>query len=369
MSNKDVGSGIDLEAAENLASLFATLPNLNKKKQAVCKKRIKAILKSPSTNTIGVFCRWLFNQERLDSFVEDCILSVVGHLEKPSEDLPKLDGVLYYRLVNASLLNKIAILVSEKYGPKNVLLMEHCLSGLYRKNKDELIKLTLSFILHPKGKYRETGRDLWDNYHLESSDFDPLTLDENMQIVFAMFMLQDWGNPETRLPKVLSLFLSTSEKVKQALMTQMQEYTDNYMGHVTHAIDILGLDTKETRQIKQYVDERYQAIKCRRGLKELSPLYYCYDVYKEVLRTSKEFQLERMKDIEANSKPAWMDMFKKQTLARGGGWRFKDGKTQHLAKIEVSFPSKIMVQSMTPMEQEKWLTDLNKDWDVAQRDC
>ena len=59
---------------------------------------------------------------------------------------------------------------------------------------------------------------------------------------------------------------------------------------------------------------------------------------------------------------------KTEVLARGGGWRLENGKTNHLSKIEVSVPSRLMVPSMTPLERDKWINDVFKDWDVTERD-
>ncbi len=352
-----------------LAFLFKVLTYLDDTRASICKDQIRSILETPDKNDINIIYNWLLSQKGLNAFAEECILLFVGHLAEPSKDLPILDEALYYKHLNTQLFGNITTLISDIYDPDSVLLMKRCLDELYRKNENDFINLTLCFIIHPKGKYRITGRQLWDSYHLDSSDFDPLALDEKQQIVFALFMLQDWGNPETRLSKVLPLFLSKSEKVRSILMSQMKEYTDNYMGHVTLAIERLGLDTEETKQIKNYVYERQKYIEKRRELKELSPLYSCYDIYREALRTKNDYEREHLNNIESENKPMFMNLFKKQVLARGGGWRKKNGKTQHLAKFEVSIPTNIMIQSMTPFEREKWLTKLYEDYDVEKGNC
>ena len=55
-------------------------------------------------------------------------------------------------------------------------------------------------------------------------------------------------------------------------------------------------------------------------------------------------------------------------LARGGGWRHDDGTTRPLVPISCSIPSRMMVQSMTPKEKIKFVSNLLKDWDNEDRD-
>lgn len=228
-------------------------------------------------------------------------------------------------------------------------------------DKESILKKALSLVLHPKGKCRAEGRMLWDNHHLENSGFDPLSLSEDDQIDFAFSMLQDLGNPDLRLPKVLPLFLSGSEKMRKALLMKMIPYVDNYMGHVTRVIEKMGIDTVETRQLKQYVEGRAVSIRKRRELIELSPMYSQYRYFQEALRVESETMSQRLKKFEENDADLWINKCVKEVLGRGGGWRLENGKTQHLSTIKVSVPSRLMVQSMTPFVRRIWENELMKD--------
>ena len=349
-----------------LAFFLKVLSGLDDERRKMCENRIKGLLETKSSSLIVVLCNWLIRQDKSSPFVEECVLLAMAHLEHPEEDLGRLDGILCYRLITIGWFEKMAATISETYQPDMVLTMDDCLRRL-RKDDVPFAKMVLSFVLHPKGSYRMAGRRMWDEYHLENSSFDPMSLSEEEQIIFIVFMLQDLGNPEIRLPKVLPLFLSTSEKVRQALLLQMIPYVDNYMGHVTQAMDKLGLDTKETRQLKQYVEDRGAFIQKRRNLKELSPGYAQYRYYQEASRVEKEKLSQQAKEFEEKGSFLWMNMCRKEVLARGGGWRLENGKTQHLAKIEASVPSRLMVQSMTPLELDKWMGEVFKDWDVTER--
>lgn len=357
-------SGTD-DKAEVLTDLLNALPSLEGNAENKCQDQIKALLQTKLSSVITTFCNWLCRQDSLSPFIEDCILLSIGNMEHPEEDIKHIDFAICFKLVSIELFENIARIVSETYQPDLMLLMENCLHRL-RKKDVAFAKIVLFFVMHHKGKYRIVGRKMWDEYRMESSKFDPLSLAEDDQIVFGVFMLQDFGNPEQRLPKILPLLLSTSEKVRQALLMHMIPYVDNYMGHVTEAIDKLGIDTSESRQLKQYVESRADFIQKRRGLKELSPEYSQYKYFQEACRVEKEARAKFIKKYEKKNTPLWMNMCKKEVLARGGGWRLENGRTHHLSPIEVSFPSMLMLQSMTPLEQDKWVNELLKDWDVAE---
>lgn len=348
-----------------LAFFVKALSGLDDERRVGCEGRIKDLLQAKSSLSVNVLCNWLVRQERLTPFMEECVLLTLAHLEHPQEDIEKLDGILCYRHISIELFEKMAEIICDIYEPDLVLSMDDCLRQL-RKNDVSFAKMVLLFVLHPKGAYRIAGRKMWDEFHVENSSFDPLSLSEEEQNFFIMFMLQDLGNPDLRLPKILPLFLSPSEKVRLALLTQMMPYVDNYMGHVTQAMDKLGVDTEETRLLKQYVENRGALIQKRRELKELSPVYAQYRYYQEACRVEREEHSQHVKAIEEESSFLWMKMLKTEVLARGGGWRMENGKTQHLAKIEVSVPYKLMVQSMTPLELAKWIGELYKDWDVTE---
>jgi hypothetical protein len=374
LDNKTVCKAFDIavslkpfDESVTLAFLLKTLVGLEDGRKTDCEKRIKVLLSTKSSSMTNVLCNWLYRQSALSPVIEDFVLLALAHLEHPTEDIKRLDNVLFLCLINEGFFGKIAVLVSEQYGPNEILSFENCLQKLHNET-DSFVNLVLSFVLHLKGDYRSVGRQLWDEYHMENSGFDPLSLNEGEQILFVVFMLQDLGNPEKRLPKILPLFLSASERVRQVLLAQMIPYVDNYMGNVSQAMEKLGLDTKETKLLKQYVEDRAEAIQKRRGLKELSPKYTQDRYYQEACRVEREEHGQHIKAIEEDSSFLWMKMMKTEVLARGGGWRLENGKTNHLSKIEVSVPTRLMVPSMTPLERDKWINDVFKDWDVTERD-
>ena len=338
--------------------------SLDDERKTVCEERVRAMLNGEDTSPyVTPVANWAFRLRKSTPFMEECVLSLVKGLGKENAaQLAAIDNAIAFNHEDPEFLAKLIVEVADNLNPIDISKMEHCLHFLSEK-REVFQNLVLSFVLHPKGMYRIAGRRLWDEYHLETFDFNAEELDEPLQCLFVLSMLQDFGNPEKRLPKVLPLLNAKSEKVKSFLMNCMVPYVDEYMGHVTNAIDKLGIECEEAAIIKSYVDERANVIKARRSMKELSPVYTDEKVFREAMRQQREHMHEIMKEAEARHKPAWQDFMATVVLARGGGWREADGTNRHLPLTSFSMPSRIMAESMSPKEQDKWLNQLLKDWD------
>ena len=182
--------------------------------------------------------------------------------------------------IDPNFLADIFITIAENLTPMDILTMKGCLSS-FQKNSDDFLKFALSFIIHPKEIYRVVGHRLWDDCHLELSEFNPQKdLDEIPQCLFIISMLPNYGNPETRLPKLLPLIESDSTHVRNVMMNRLVPYLDDYMGHVIKVFDKLNINNEHVVKIRKYYDQRVDAIEKRRVIKELSPKYSYVVEYK-----------------------------------------------------------------------------------------
>ena len=145
-------------------------------------------------------------------------------------------------------------------------------------------------------------------------------------------------------------------------MGMLRPYTDDYMGHVVAELDKLKINNKEAKTIKAYVDGRWNVIKLRKEMKELSPAYTHGKEYREARRVETEYLQGRMKEAEKDHHALWKELASTVILARGGGWRMADGTTQKLPLIQFSMPARQLNESLSPREQENWLNDILKDW-------
>ena len=356
---------LPFDSTDAMAFLLAVLTTVDDVRKADCRRRILDLLQNDTTPYVLPVCNWAIRQVTPDSFYEECILALITGLDESGREscLRTIDHAIFLRGKDTEFLKRVFLCVAETRSPTDILVLENCLHTL-SEDKNAFLDFVLFFIFHPKGLYRITGRSLWDIYHMESSSFDPTSLTEELQCVFVVLMLQDYGNPETRLPKIIPLFKSKSEMVINTLVTHIRPYADEYMGHVTSAIDEAMIDTDWTQRLKKYIDERHLSLEKRRKLKELSPKYAQYKYYQEAVRTQTEHLKQQITKAEKERPSSIADLFKKQVLARGGGWRKDDGTTQHLIPIKVSYPMRMLEQSIMPLERIKWLEELSKNYDT-----
>ena len=371
MRKKDVEAAFDMIEAltyVNEVSLMTfflkAYKDLGIERKTRCEDLIRGLLATSDTNKyVMPVANWALRQNKTTGFLEECILLLVKGLGENSEvSLVTIDHAIGIHHDNLEFIGRLFLCVAENISPLAILKMEGCLHGL-SKNKEIFLEFVLAFVIHPKGMYRIAGRRLWDEYHLEQSDFEASSLDETLQCVFVISMLQDFGNPETRLPKLLPLLSTGTEKVKSVLMRFLRPYLDDYMGHVITALDRLSIDTEETKAIRRYYENRSKALEARWKMKELDPTWTDYRAYSEAVRMQNGHMQDQMKEAEKQHKPMWKDFMNTVVLARGGGWRNPDGTTQHLPRISFSMPSRQLAESLSPKEQDEWFNELLKDWD------
>ena len=360
----DVSLSFDaFDSESDMAFLLLAYAKLDDTRVSGCKERILALVRKDASKYVRPICDCVYHINNSDSFAEECILELIAGLEGDSREtsLKIIDRSLSC-YDNIDFLIKVVSEVADTYGPMTVRQLDHVIFHL-SEDKKVFQSLVLAFILHKKGQYRALGRCLWDDYFLKMSDFDPFSLSEKEQIVFIDNMLLDFGNPETRLPRIVPLFESTSQSVCEVLISSIKDYTDEYMGFVLNGINDAGIDNELTRAVKKYVEGRSSLIEKRRGLKELSPSYVQEHYYAEARRVEKAHLRQIMNKIREESTDSFLKNIGTTILARSGGWRDKKGDVNHLASIEYSCPARQMEHAMMPIRRNSWLNELMADYE------
>lgn len=358
----------DLTTDSSMALLMKLQRLLKDGRKESCELKIKELMKGAETSIyLNTFCNWAIRNDDSLPFVEEVALLMIDGLGQNNKGmLGAIDNAIALRDKDYDSLVRIIVRVAEVFTPLEVLNMSRCLHRL-SENKDMFMELAVLFIIHTNGEYRLIGRRLWDEYHLETSNFKASEMDETAQCAFAYSMLQDCGNPETRLPKVLPLIKTSNKKIKKFVMNVLRPYTDDYMGHVCAALDKLKMNGKDAKMIRGYVDGRWNVIQERKKMKELWPSFTYGKEYKEARRVEAEHLQMKLKEAEENHPSVWKELAKTVVLARGGGWRNADGTTQKLPLIQFSAPARMLTESLSPREQENWMNDLLKNWDDTSR--
>ena len=356
------------KSAEAMAFLLKEHMVLEGNKRDGCGESIKNLLRNGGASEyVTAVTNWIFRGKDEEQFVEEVVNLLIEGLGVNGRNyLGAIDNAVSLRYKDVIFLTRILLKVAESLSPADILKMDHCLHRLNDK-RDDFVELIALFIVHPKGEYRLVGRRLWDEYHMESTDFKVSDLDEMGQCAFTYSMLQDFGNPETRLPKILPLLKTGNKKVRKFVMGILRPYTDDYMGHVVAACDKLKMKGKEVKTIKDYVDGRWKVIQKRKELKELSPVYTYGKEFREARRIEIEYLQNKMKEAEESHHSVWKEFASTVILARGGGWRMPDGTTQKLPLIQFSAPARQLSESLSPREYEDWLKELLRDWNDTTR--
>ena len=356
------------KSVEAMAFLLKEHTVLAGDKKDVCGESVKNLLINRRTSEyVTVVTNWILRGKGEEKFVEEIVnLLIEGLGDNGHNYLGAIDNAVTLRYKDVIFLTKIILKVAESLSPAEILQMDHCLHRL-NGDRDIFAELAVLFIIHSKGEYRLVGRRLWDEYHMESTDFKVSDLNEMGQCAFAYSMLQDFGNPETRLPKILPLLKTGNAKVKKFVMGILRPYTDDYMGHVVAACDKLKMKGKEVKTIKDYVESRWKVIQKRKEMKELSPVYTYGKVFREARRIEIEYMQNKMKEAEESHHSVWKEFASPVILARGGGWRMSDGTTQKLPLIQFSAPARLLSESLSPREYENWLKELLRDWNDTTR--
>lgn len=354
---------MSLKSNVSMAFLLKVHSELLGERKDDCEALIKQLLDHNDVREYASsICNWISYGNDDKPFVEQTIIHFIHRLsDNDDKYLQKIDKALTWCHFDFGFLTTIIVTISECISPLNVLKMGNCLHQM-NKDREQFVTIVVNFIIHHKGETRMLGRRLWDDYHLESTDIDISIMSEIEQIAFIYSMLQDFGNPKTRLPKILPLLKTGNDNVKNILMNRLLQYTDEYMGHVVAECDKLKLKNKNIKMIKDYVEKRSDIIKERKEMKELSSIYKYGREFSEARRIEREYYQNMMKEAKDNSHSIWKELANTVVLARGGGWRRQDGTTQKLPLIQFSTPAPIMNESLSPIEQQKLYNDLLRDW-------
>ena len=235
--------------------------------------------------------------------------------------------------------------------------------SLHNDMPRELEEYAFELVISPNGYERFMGRHLWDEFEMDNSDIDILSMHEEFQMRFALSIVQDFMFPQKRLKKLLSLFNSHSEGVRKVLMKVLPEYTLNYFGTVKKTFEQLSFEeSKELDTFKKFLniyDKRFDL--CRES-KELYSEYLFPEEYDICRREITEHVREQQRIASKKNKPSFLDFVATVELGRGGGWRDENGKVHPLGHYSYSQEMPMMLHSLTPLEKREHTNFMFEDW-------
>ena len=235
--------------------------------------------------------------------------------------------------------------------------------SLHNEMPQELEEYAFELVISPNGYERFMGRHLWDEFEMENSDIDILSMHEEFQMRFALSIVQDFMFPQKRLKKLLSLFNSHSEDVRKVLMKVLPNYTLNYFGTVKKTFEQLSfVGSNELETFKNFLNIYDKRFDLCRECKELHSEYMFPEEYEICRREITEHMREQQRIASKKNKPAFLDFIPTVELGRGGGWRDENGKVYPLGHYSYSQEMPMMIHSLTPLEEKEHTDFMFEDW-------
>lgn len=235
--------------------------------------------------------------------------------------------------------------------------------SLHNDMPRELEEYAFELVISPNGYERFMGRHLWDEFEMDNSDIDILTMHEEFQMRFALSIVQDLMFPQKRLNKLLSLFNSHSEDVRNVLLKVLPNYTLNYFGTVKKTFEQQSFEeSKELDTFKNFLNACDKRFDLCRECYELFSEYMFPDEYEICHREITEHLREQQRIASKKNSPAFFDFVSKVELGRGGGWRDKNGKVYPLEHFSYSQEMPMMIHSLTPLEEKEHTEFMFEDW-------
>ena len=235
--------------------------------------------------------------------------------------------------------------------------------SLHNDMPHELEEYAFELVSSPNGYERFMGRHLWDEFEMDNSDIDILSMHEEFQMRFALSIVQDFMFPQKRLKKLLSLFNSYSEDVRKVLMKVLPNYTLSYFGTVKKTFEQLSfVESNELESFKNFLNIYDKRFDLCRDCKELHSEYMFPEEYEICRREITEHMREQQRIASKKNKPAFLDFIPTIELGRGGGWRDENGKVYPLGHYSYSQEMPMMIHSLTPLEEKEQTSFMFEDW-------
>ena len=282
---------------------------------------------------------------------EEFELRHIKILDNTLRSMPSLDAELYI---------DVMVNLARFQLDLDLELVKGSTNALCRINTEDFQYAIVGLITHSNGYVRRLGRSVWDQYKLQDSSVDITITNKDIQLSFIISMLQDGGDPEIRLPKVLPLLDSDDEIIPLILLHQLKPYTLNYRGHIITQIDKLDIQNRNAvESIKEYFSNISNFANERSKCKELNPEYNQMAIVREFTLGFQEYIKPLFGDRKNSS---IMNLFKPVQLARGLCSRDTNGNEIELPLIKTSVPAQTMNSSFSYLEMIQQSNKMLMDW-------
>lgn len=201
-------------------------------------------------------------------------------------------------------------------------------------NRTELDKMFLKFITSNKAKNRHLGMCFFNElnfHHPYHFHYDILKLTPLEQYKLIVSITENYNEPKDTLPCLIPLLNSSSNTIKEAFICKLEEYSENYGGHVTEVLkENLNYKTENHKNVLErvniYMNTFYDKyVKVKYGINELDP-YFTQRKHIELFHKIFNKKMNKMMEDASNDESNFLSTVKSIKLAKGGGWKTGDNK-------------------------------------------
>lgn len=283
-------------------------------------------------NHIDAYKKLLLNIVNNPHFQEENHLGSIDHF------LWNLKDVKYFEQIVCSLARgKFITGIAKK--------LNSSIGELIVNNKSEFDKTIINLLITNDACSRKVGIDIFDSISDDNYVFayNILELSHLNQYKLWVSLLQFDREPKCVITCILPLLRSISPLIKEAFICKLEEYSENYGGHVTEVLrNNLDLENAEMNsiytRIENYMENYFaEKILVKKEIKELNPHYSQNKIFKDFSKNHyRNFNKEMQKYRDKNE--GIMNLFTTVILLKGGGWKTegKDGISQ-LGLVSSSF--------------------------------
>jgi len=206
-------------------------------------------------------------------------------------------------------------------------------------DKNVFDEMFIELISNNKASIRFIGLDIFNHCSLHNGykfDKNILDLPPIVQYKLLVGLTQDYKEPKHLIPALVPLLDSKSGIVKEAFISKLEEYTENYGREIIEILEEQIAKSREEhvaviKRIENYRQDFYaRNILVKKYIQELNPFYTHNKLFNNFIRLhQKTFNAKMKKSVEEHS--FLSTLAKNVQLAKGGGWKI--GGRNEISKL------------------------------------
>lgn len=297
--------------------------------------RLNEIFKRDNQGVIRYILNEISFLDNYNNEKTNLILNLISQEHFSNEKYINGISQVFWRLKEIDSLKKVLLALAALLPFKNTA--KNFTSSFHHFDPLDLDKMVIEFLLDSKAYIRHLGLSIFDRLSPDSGYLfknDILKLEPLDQYKLWVAVCRNLKEPKNFLLCLLPLLKSKSETVKESFICKLEEFSEDYGGHITQLLEEkIGIYVSQEifDRIKNYSDNFHATnLDVKNKILELNP-YYTHN--KLFIEFNAMYQRDFSKKI---NKGGQENSFLSQLattvqLGKGGGWRI--GEREEISKL------------------------------------